>query len=567
MESAYLYVRVSTDEQKKRGFSLIEQEDRLLRYCEMHRIEVKGIFREDFSAKDFNRPEWTRLLKTIKKNRGQTPNNILFIKWDRFSRNIEYAYQMLGILRGLNTKAVAIDQPIDFDVPESIVTLAIYLSIPEAENSRRGKNTSDGMRRARKMGRWPAKAPIGYMNQVSSEGKKIIVPKQPEADFIRWSFEEYSTGRFTINHVRRMVNIKGLKCGRNNFWKALHNPFYCGFVSVPATEIEEQDFVEGIHQPLISQDLFRKVQALISSRSTRNSFKQRMKPVFLLRGYLICPYCCRRVTGSISTGRNAKYKYYHCPVGKCKGRIRAEVIEKQYQGRLKEITFRPEVYELLDLVSQDESVRNLEQETTRERAKLLEKIGDQELLMSKVRRLFLEDKIDNEDFNGLKKEYKEELNFLNVKLEHVNKTLDLCKEPIDILEKNMWRNNIFDLYTLQDVAEKRYIIEFFTPISFNPITMELDGLVINPVIAMIVSYGGQTPTINYSVNNYRSQIIYGKTKATVPDSKVSVDKAIKILKKNGIDINENQAKMILDFLYLVTRTSQINSRPQGDVEQ
>ena len=54
MNSAYLYVRVSTDEQKKKEFSLIEQEDRLLKYCEMHRIKVKGIFREDFSAKDFN---------------------------------------------------------------------------------------------------------------------------------------------------------------------------------------------------------------------------------------------------------------------------------------------------------------------------------------------------------------------------------------------------------------------------------------------------------------------------------------------------------------------------------
>jgi hypothetical protein len=54
MKSAYLYVRVSTDEQKKKGFSLIEQEDRLLKYCEMNQVMVKGIFREDFSAKDFN---------------------------------------------------------------------------------------------------------------------------------------------------------------------------------------------------------------------------------------------------------------------------------------------------------------------------------------------------------------------------------------------------------------------------------------------------------------------------------------------------------------------------------
>src|SRR5215469_5828905 len=101
MESAYLYVRVSTDEKKRKGYSLVEQESRLLQYCEINGIEVKGIYREDFSAKNFNRPEWKKLVNTIKKNKHSSPDAILFLKWDRFSRNIEYAYQMIGILRAL----------------------------------------------------------------------------------------------------------------------------------------------------------------------------------------------------------------------------------------------------------------------------------------------------------------------------------------------------------------------------------------------------------------------------------------------------------------------------------
>lgn len=84
MKSAYLYVRVSTDEQKRRGYSLPEQEDRLLKYCETNSIDVKGIYREDFSAKDFNRPEWKKLVSELKKFRAKEENSILFIKWDRF---------------------------------------------------------------------------------------------------------------------------------------------------------------------------------------------------------------------------------------------------------------------------------------------------------------------------------------------------------------------------------------------------------------------------------------------------------------------------------------------------
>ncbi|MVT10054.1 recombinase family protein [Chitinophaga tropicalis] len=65
MKSAHLYCRVSTDEQKRKGHSLIEQEDRLIKHCENNNILIKGIYREDYSAKDFNRPEWKRLIKKI----------------------------------------------------------------------------------------------------------------------------------------------------------------------------------------------------------------------------------------------------------------------------------------------------------------------------------------------------------------------------------------------------------------------------------------------------------------------------------------------------------------------
>lgn len=87
MESAYLYVRVSTDEQKRKGYSISEQEERLLKHCEINNIKVKDIFREDYSAKDFNRPGWKKLINIIKRNRHRPPENILFLKGDRFSRS------------------------------------------------------------------------------------------------------------------------------------------------------------------------------------------------------------------------------------------------------------------------------------------------------------------------------------------------------------------------------------------------------------------------------------------------------------------------------------------------
>src|SRR5690606_3411114 len=231
MKTAYLYVRVSTDEQKRKGYSLPEQEERLLKYCKCHNIEVKGVYREDFSAKNFNRPEWKKLFLEIKSNRKEN-KHILFVKWDRFSRNIEYAYEMIGMLRKYRTTAMALDQPIDFSVPESTVMLAVYLSVPEAENSRRAMNTANGIRRAKQMGRFPSKAPLGYINITTVDGQKVIAPKQPEAGIIRWAFLQLVKNIHRVSDVRKMAEDKGLKCSRSHFFRIMRNPVYCGLIPI-----------------------------------------------------------------------------------------------------------------------------------------------------------------------------------------------------------------------------------------------------------------------------------------------------------------------------------------------
>jgi|GEM_PF-5482437 len=106
---------------------------------------------------------------------------------------------MIRMLRDMKVRPMVIDQPIYLEVSESIVMQAVYLSIPEAENSRRGLTTSDGIRRAKKLGRWPGRAPIGYSNQTAPDCKKFIMPKQPEADLIKWSFQQLATGTLTIS--------------------------------------------------------------------------------------------------------------------------------------------------------------------------------------------------------------------------------------------------------------------------------------------------------------------------------------------------------------------------------
>jgi site-specific DNA recombinase len=458
MKTAYLYVRVSTDEQKRKGYSLPEQEDRLIKYCRYNGIEVKGIFREDFSAKNFNRPEWKKMILAIK-SRSKEDKNILFIKWDRFSRNIEYAYEMIGLLRRYRTTAMAIDQPIDFSVPESTVMLAVYLSVPEAENSRRALNTANGIRRAKQMGRYPSKAPIGFINLTTLDGKKIIVQKQPEASIIKWVFNQLARNVNKIEVVRKMAYDKGLKCSKAHFFRLVRNTAYCGLIQV-RLNTDEQYSVRGIHDPLISEALFYEVQRIITTKRKVTATTDHLKTTFYLRGFLICPICDRKLCGSFSRGSTKRYPYYHCQ-GKCKTRINALFLNECYQCKLQQLVLSGKAVELFKCILEDWNANTQKTEYLKSRNLVERKLNDEESILSKARKLFVSDILKFDDYNKLKKEYqvnskclKSELRDINTKLMAIDKQSQLGERSfVEILRK----------FTSWDVADQKQLVNLILP--------------------------------------------------------------------------------------------------------
>src|SRR4051812_2236768 len=227
MKIADLYIRVSTDEQADKGYSQRDQEERLRRYCQIQNIEVRKVIYEDHSAKTFNRPEWTKYLMFLRKNKN-TADLVLFIKWDRFSRNAGDAYQMISTLRRLGIEPQAIEQPLDLSVPENKLMLAFYLAAPEVENDRRALNVLLGMRKAKKEGRYMCQAPVGYTNKITEDGKKYIAPAEPHASIMKWAFETLNEGQLNVEQIMKIAFKKGIKTSKANFWNLLRNPVYCG---------------------------------------------------------------------------------------------------------------------------------------------------------------------------------------------------------------------------------------------------------------------------------------------------------------------------------------------------
>ncbi|WP_411898210.1 recombinase family protein [Elizabethkingia occulta] len=482
MKTAYLGVRVSTDEQKRKGYSLPEQEDRLLKYCKYNNIEVKGIYREDYSAKNFNRPAWKELFSEIKKNALKDDENILFIKWDRFSRNIEYAYEMIGKLRKYKTTAMAIDQPIDFSVPESTVMLAVYLAIPEAENTRRAQNTSSGLRRAKLMGRYPNKAPMGFINVTLMDGKKTIVPKKPEAEIIKWVFNQVAQNDQKISEINKIANEKGLICSRSHFFRVLRNPVYCGFISIKLNSSEEQ-MIKGLHEPLISESLFHQVQSVVNTKRKMTAKRDDLKTMFFLRGFLICPVCNRKLGGSFSTGRSKKYPYYHCH-DRCKIRTNAILLNNSYQKKLQELVLSNNIIELFRDVLEDQNIKT-QKESSLYTKKLLErKIKEEKLILSQGRKFFIAGILKIDDYNELKKE-----NLINIKnLRKEERNIILKLKAIDrkdhIEDKSLVE--IFQKISEFDTSDKRTLVNLIPPVDINYKTGAL-SLDLNQAFSKILS--------------------------------------------------------------------------------
>jgi len=130
------------------------------------------------------------------------------------------------MLQKFGVEPQAIEQPLDLTILENKMTLAIYLTAPEIENDRRSLNVVYAIRRAKKEGRWPGKAPAGYKNITESNGKKTIVIDRQQADRVRWAFEMIVLAKFTLGSIYLTAKNKGLKCKKNNFLHLIRNPMY-----------------------------------------------------------------------------------------------------------------------------------------------------------------------------------------------------------------------------------------------------------------------------------------------------------------------------------------------------
>lgn len=312
INKAVLYTRVSSDEQRKKGFSLDYQENQGREYAKRNNLQIIKIFTESFSAKKPGRPKFNEMLSFIKKNKIQ---HLIFLKSDRVSRNgVDSAalvymaerecYNIHLIQDGLclNQKS----RPTDFLIFEMNNVFANFyprnLSI----------EVTTKLYEKAEQGYYPVRPPVG--NERKPKLRKAYLHIDPEkAPFIKRIFELYSTGEHSYSSLAAKMREEGfmispaVKCGKSNIENILNNPIYIGdFV------FKGKRYYNAKHEPIVSRELYTICQNIIESRTKGKASKHD----FAFSNLIKCSKCGCYMVGELKIKKfknhSREYIYYHC---------------------------------------------------------------------------------------------------------------------------------------------------------------------------------------------------------------------------------------------------------------
>jgi len=320
---AVIYLRVSTagqvhTDRDAEGLSIPAQREACYRKAEAIGAQVVEEYIDaGESARKSDRPALQRMLKRLSEE-GNV-DYVIVHKVDRLARNRADDVTINLAIREAGAALVSVTENID-ETPSGTLLHGIMASISEFYSKNLAAEVSKGMDQKAKKGGRPGKAPVGYLNtRETVDGNEIrtIVLHPEQADHVRWAFEAYATGDYTVRTLTTALKERGLRTSRSHreppkpmspskVAYMLRNVFYVGVVEWKGEQYP------GRHEPLVTPEVWGKVQEILSSRD-QSGERQRLHQHYL-KGTVFCARCKRRLGFLVATGRNGgKYDdYFFC---------------------------------------------------------------------------------------------------------------------------------------------------------------------------------------------------------------------------------------------------------------
>ena len=360
-----LYMRVSTEDQAREGFSLPEQKERLETFCRFKCYEIVDYYQDaGISAKTGNyRPEFERLKEDIK---SKKINTIISLKLDRITRII---YDWENLITFLDENEAYLDcanDEVNTTTANGKMVARLLMSVSQNEIERTSERTKIGLAGAIKQGHIPHIAPLGYKHE-----NKTLVIDYSTKDVVVRIFELYSEG-YSYQKISNLFNEEKV-LGKDN-WRdstivtILENEIYKGdFVHGKRTK--NPTYYENVVEPIISKEMWEDCQ--VQKKKNSRSYQRTLTYLYLQK--LKCPKCGRILGGKATTKKNGKpYFYYYC--NDCKISFKENIINEYFNQFIGELVEYDSVVNqfFLPMIKQkfDEPKEKIEKELVKQDEKL-----------------------------------------------------------------------------------------------------------------------------------------------------------------------------------------------------
>lgn len=289
MKTAAAYIRVSTEAQTE--YSPDSQLKLIKDYAAKHGLILSEVYSDEgISGRQAEkRPSFKKMIADAKK---KSFDAILIYSTSRFARNHEESIVYRSMLKREGIEVISITQP-SVDYKTDILMNALYAVMDERYSIELSENVKRGMKEKASRGIYISCAPLGYIRK---ESNKPLVVDESEGRIIEWIFSEYIKGN-SMFAMARELNAKGYRAKRGNpfdrrgIMRILTNPVYKGYLSWTCDN--ELIYMKADHNPIISEEIFEKVQSMINERKRTKVRKVRDSATcsHWLTGLIRCPAC------------------------------------------------------------------------------------------------------------------------------------------------------------------------------------------------------------------------------------------------------------------------------------
>lgn len=316
-----IYTRKSTTEGLEKDFtSLDAQRESAESYIKSQRNQGWLLLPEKYDDGGFtgattDRPALQRLLQDIRDGKIDC---IVIYKVDRLSRSLLDFVKLLQFFDEQQITFVSVTQNFDTNTSMGRLTLNILLSFAQFEREMISERTKDKMGAARMKGKWVGGRPgLGY--NVDPVSKQLVVNPE-EAQLVREIFDLYLEKK-SLLEVAKILNERGYRTKtyknkngvignvefkNTNIQLMLNNPTFIG------KTLYEGKLYAGLHEPIISEDIFKQVQEIMKQNKRVRGVSKNRKFQGLLSGIFKCGACKVSMCHGYARKKNYKYRYYTC---------------------------------------------------------------------------------------------------------------------------------------------------------------------------------------------------------------------------------------------------------------